>query len=86
MDDEDELPAAAAMPEANTDRHTKLVHSLFGCNTEKVIAMMKCSDAYAEVFNAANDAWTGLHSDTAYNEMRASRQATELAASIYIYI
>ena len=73
MGDEDGLPAAPATPE--TDKHTKLVTNLFGHNTEKVITIMKCIDAYAEVFKAANDEWTGLSGDTKYNEMRASRQA-----------
>jgi hypothetical protein len=37
---------------------------------------MQCTDAYSELFNSFNDEWTGAQLDTAYNQLRASRQVT----------
>jgi hypothetical protein len=74
---DDDVPAA---PEVDTSRHTKLLTSLFGHNADKVRSIMKCTDAYAEVFNAVIDEWTGAPLDTEYNEQRASRLARSATA------
>jgi hypothetical protein len=83
MEDEDEDKAAPVVPEEEEDedeRHTKLLRTLFGHNTDKVRSIMKCTDAYAELFNSFNDDWTGAALDTKYNELRASRAARAASA------